>query len=360
MPDRSVTTADELRRTAAPGVRLDPLTKAPVVVARERQHRPNLPLTNCPFCPGGLEGREPYEVRWFKNRWPPLPDERCEVVLFSPEHAQSLGSLDRRQLELVITLWTERTEVLRARRDVGYVLIFENRGTDVGSTIAHPHGQMSAFAQVPPVPLVELENGSCPICDELSERGRPGSSHKRRLVAVAAGWQAWTTWAPSYPFELLVAPEEHVGDLGEARPTHAGLAEVLGRVLASLDGLFSAPMPYMLWCHQRPSDGRRWPTAHLHFHIAPTRRDEGVARYVASGELGSGVMFNPVDPDDAASRLRKGGRRQPTDRVVTKRAWRQARQRRRGRRPAPRATRPAAPHASRRRPSLWLDHDRDG
>ncbi|MGH9107086.1 MAG: galactose-1-phosphate uridylyltransferase [Acidimicrobiales bacterium] len=288
-----------------PDFRRDPLTHALVVVAKERQHRPNLPGTGCPFCPGGLEAPESYQVRWFENRWPPLPCGRCEIVLFSPKHSQSLGSLGAGQLALVVSLWTERTEVLGARDDVQYVLIFENRGSDVGATIAHPHGQIYAFAEVPPVPLTELEAGRCAVCAEISGDGRPGASHRRRLVAQTGGWQAWTVWAPSYPFELLVAPEEHVGDLAEARPSHTGLARVLKQSLSALDGLFSDIMPYMLWCHQRPTDGSAWPAAHLHFHIAPNRRGKGVARYVASGELGSGIMFNPVDPDEAAFRLRE-------------------------------------------------------
>ncbi|HTW06482.1 MAG TPA: hypothetical protein VME46_03175, partial [Acidimicrobiales bacterium] len=157
---------------------------------------------------------------------------------------------------------------------------------------------------VPPVPLHELEGESCAICEELAGKGAAGASHGRRVVADGVGWQAWSVWAPSYPFELLIAPTEHLADLAAARPVHRGLAEVLPACLASLDALFSSPMPYMLWCHQRPTDGKSWPTAHLHFHVAPTRRDEGVARYVASGELGSGVMFNPVDPEEAAARLR--------------------------------------------------------
>lgn len=287
-------------------IRQDPLSQVPVVVARGRQHRPNLPsVESCPFCPGGLEAPEPYDVRWFKNRWPPLPGERCEIVLFSPEHTQSLGSLHEDQLGLVVSLWTARTEALGSRPDVDYVLVFENRGREVGATISHPHGQIYAFDHVPPVPLTELRGPSCAICDELNGKGEPGTTHAGRVVASANGWQAWTVWAPSYPYELLVAPEQHVGDLAEARPTHDGLVAVLKQALSALDSLFSEPMPYMLWCHQRPTDGGIWPTAHLHFHVAPTLRDKGVARYVASGELGSGVMFNPVDPKEAADRLRQ-------------------------------------------------------
>jgi UDPglucose--hexose-1-phosphate uridylyltransferase len=285
--------------------RQDPLSKALVVVARGRQDRPNLPSADfCPFCPGGLEAPDKYEVRWFNNRWPPLPGDLCEVVLFSPEHDQSLGSLSPHQLGLVVLLWAERTEILGARPDVDYVLIFENRGREVGATISHPHGQIYSFGYVPPVPSAELRASSCAICDELEGKGPAGVSHRRRVVASSKGWRAWTVFAPSYPYELLIAPKQHVGDLPEASPSHEGLVKVLKKTLTALDALFDEPMPYMLWCHQRPTDGGDWPTAHLHFHIAPTRRDKGVARFVASGELGSGVMFNPVDPEDAARRLK--------------------------------------------------------
>jgi UDPglucose--hexose-1-phosphate uridylyltransferase len=79
------------------------------------------------------------------------------------------------------------------------------------------------------------------------------------------------------------------------------LIDVLGR----LDRLFDAPMPYMMWFHQRPTDGGEWPNAWLHAHIAPLYRAAGTQRFVAAGELGSGVFFNPVDPADAAARLRE-------------------------------------------------------
>ena len=287
--------------------RLDVLTSTPVVLVRARQGRPNLPRTitkaECPFCPGGLEAPEPYVVRWFKNRWPPLPDGRAEIVLFSPEHDESLGSLPAEQVERVVTLWTERTVSLGSRPDVDYVLLFENRGAEVGATIPHPHGQIFAFTAVPPVPGRELANDHCAICAEMSGKGTAGASHTARIVASSGSWQVWAVWAPSYPFELLAAPAEHLGDL-PAAAGQKGLAQVLRAGLGALDGLFGEPMPYMMWCHQKPSDGKRWPSAHVHFHVAPTRRAKGVVRYVASGEIGSGVMFNPVDPEQAAERLR--------------------------------------------------------
>jgi galactose-1-phosphate uridylyltransferase len=60
--------------------------------------------------------------------------------------------------------------------------------------------------------------------------------------------------------------------------------------------------PYLFWFHQAPAaGGDEW---HVHAHIAPPLRAAGVLRYVASGELGSGTLSNPVVPEDAARALR--------------------------------------------------------
>ncbi len=112
--------------------------------------------------------------------------------------------------------------------------------------------------------------------------------------------------AAGWPFELLVRPDVHAPDLpGAGTDGRHGLAAALVDALGRLDRVFAAPMPYMLWVHQRPTDGGAWPAAHLHVHVAPLFRSPGVARFVAAGELGSGVFFNPVDPVVAAAQLRE-------------------------------------------------------
>jgi galactose-1-phosphate uridylyltransferase len=42
----------------------------------------------------------------------------------------------------------------------------------------------------------------------------------------------------------------------------------------------------------------------VHAHIAPLLRSSGTVRFVAAGELGGGLIVNPVDPIDAARALR--------------------------------------------------------
>ena len=102
--------------------------------------------------------------------------------------------------------------------------------------------------------------------------------------------------AASWPFELLIAPIGTVPDLTDVGCDRDGLAAVLVDALARLDQLFDAPMPYMMWIHQRPTDGGVWPGARVHLHVAPQFRTAGTPRFVAAAEVGGGVFFNPVSP----------------------------------------------------------------
>lgn len=285
---------------------VDALTGQHVVVVPARQGRPNLPDEGCPFCVGGREAPEAYDVRWFPNRWPSLGDGRAEVILFSPDHDASLGTLGVGQVRRVVDLWAERTTALGVRDDVAYVLIFENRGAEIGATIRHPHGQIYAFDRIPPVPATEEARaetrGSCAICDELGRPEGPGP----RLVARSGTWSAWIPAASPHPYGLLFASDRHVGSLPDLDDDErTGLATLLRRVLGGLDTLFEEETPYMCWIHQRPTDGVERPWPHVHVEVVPFRRAVGVNRYVAGAELGSGVFVNSVAAADAAAALRR-------------------------------------------------------
>ncbi len=308
-------------------LRFDPLTRAWVNIVGHRQSRPNLPADDCPFCPGGLEAPEPYDVRWFTNRWAALtPGDAldlaaaeaagttrlpgvgaCEVVLFSPEHEQSLAGLGPAGVRKVVDVWADRTAALLARPEVDYVLVFENRGREVGATIDHPHGQIYGYPFVPPVPAAEAaiarEHG-CPVCAETTGEAAAGA----RVVYDDGDWLAWVPYASAYAYGVRIAPRAHhpsIAALGDR--DRDALSAVLTDVLGRYDRLWAPPrpgylFPYLLWFHQAPaSGGDEW---HLHAHVAPPLRAPGVQRFVASGELGSGTLSNPVIPEAAAEALR--------------------------------------------------------
>lgn len=275
-------------------LRVDPHLGTRVHVVGARQRRPNLPSDGCPFCVGGREAPAPYDVHWFPNRWPAMPGERCEVILYTSDHDADLWSLGAAGVRRVIDLWAERTRVLGARDDVDLVLVFENRGAEVGATISHPHGQIYAYDHVPERPARRLAAGWRPDAD-------PG----RRLVARAGTWSAVVPYAPSYPVEFSIAASTPIGDLvaadEEQRDT---LAQLLVDVLARLDQLHDRPMPYMMWLNQRPSDGSS-PDAWFNIEIVSPWRDAGVQRFIAAAEVACQEYFNPVVPEELAERLRR-------------------------------------------------------
>lgn len=275
-------------------VRVDPALGIVVHVVGHRQSRPNLPSNTdsrrCPFCPGGLEAPVDYDVRWFANRWPAMTGERCEVILYSPRHDASIATLSVEQVRRVVDLWAERTVVLGARDDVAYVLVFENRGAEVGATISHPHGQIYAYDHVPDRPARLLS--------------RPPDIDDACTIATDDHWISFVPWAPVHPTAVTIAPlgaRGHVGELTDAE--RDSLARTLVDTARRLDALFDTEIPYMMWINQRPFDGTL-PDAVMTIEFVSPWRDRELPRYVAAAEIGAGEYFNPVVPEELAERLR--------------------------------------------------------
>lgn len=281
-----------------PNLRVDPILGTLVHVVGTRQARPNLPSTGCPFCVGGLEAAEPYDVRWFRNRWPAMEGDRCEVVLYTPIHDATFPSLGVDGARKVIDLWAERTSELGARDDVDYVLVFENRGPEVGATIAHPHGQIYAYDHVP-----------SRQARRLAGRWAPDPSPGERLIVEQPGWRAWVPYAPSFPVSIEVAPVDRVPDLPAMDDCcRDGLATILIDVLARLDRMYDQALPYMMWLNQRPTVDAgvdpAYDDAWFSIEIVSPWRRAGVPRFIAAAEVASDEFFNPVIPEDVAATLR--------------------------------------------------------
>ncbi len=285
-------------------VRTDPWLGTMVHVVASRQNRPNLPSSGCPFCVGGLEAPEPYTVKSIPNRWPPMPDERCEVVLYTSDHDARLATLPAPQLSALIDLWAQRTEVLGARNDVDYVLIFENSGRDVGATIDHPHGQLYAFDHVPDRPMRRMAAGWKP---------HPAPE---RLVAQYDGWTATVQSSSPYPLAIEIAPIERVPDLMSMNAQQrTGFGAILQDVFSRIERLHDGPTPTMMWFNQRPTltaararDLDGYADAWFNVEVVSPWRAPGVMRYIAAAEVATGEYFIPVVPEQLAERLRDASR----------------------------------------------------
>ena len=273
--------------------RIDPHTGSRVHIVAARQNRPNSPTTICPFCVGGLEAPNDYTVKSIANRWPALDSGACEVVLYSSQHDASLVSIAPGGIRDVIDLWAERTEKLLRQDNIEYVLIFENRGTEVGATIQHPHGQIYAFDHVP-ARQHRL----------LTAQWSPDTKIESREIISTKYFTVYAQYASIHPVSLVVAPRERVATVCELTDAQRNdFSEVLHQTFSALDLLFDEPLPYMMWINQS-ADAKTYKNPWMHMEIVSPWRAPNVQRFIAAAEVSTEEYFNPVDPADIAQRLR--------------------------------------------------------
>jgi UDPglucose--hexose-1-phosphate uridylyltransferase len=316
-------------------LRWHPLLREWVITATERQERTFLPPKDyCPLCPtrpGGAPtelATADFHVAVFENRFPALqPDPPppaidgtdrfpvapargvCEVIVYTPQHEGTLAERSVDQIEELVYVWQDRTRELGAHDFVDYVYIFENKGTAIGVTLTHPHGQIYAFPFVPPRLERELESQAayqalhrrCLVCDLVAAERADG----RRLVLEGERFTAAVPFYARFPYEVHVWARRHVGALtglesGEVRD----LARVLKGILLKYDNLWGISMPYMMVLKQCPTDGRPGDADHFRIEFYPPHRTKEKLKYLASVETGAGTFINDTLAEERAAALR--------------------------------------------------------
>jgi len=320
-------------------IRYDVLVDQWVVIASHRQGRTFLPPTDeCPLCPS-TPGRlteipgPDYEVVVFENRFPSLSQGveqivgggagevhdgeafvrrpgigRCEVVCFTSDHDASFAHLKPEQVATVLEAWTDRTRELSTLPGVEQVFVFENRGEEIGVTLAHPHGQIYAYPFVPPQTLRMVHaaerhrevHGGCLFCAVVAAERQA----RVRVVAESDEWVAFVPHAARWPFEVHLYPRRHVPDLTALDDAQrAEFPAIYLDVLRRFDGIFGTQMPYIAGWQQAPvhSDRR---LGHVFLQVFSIRRAPGKLKYLAGSEAAMGVFINDIAPERAAEMLR--------------------------------------------------------
>ena len=284
-----------------------------VVYAIHRQDRTFLPAReHCPLCPtrpGGEQTEIPFpafEIAVFENRFPAFeaPRGAAEVVVYTDRHDDSLGTLAPARAEALMWVWRQRFQELGAREDVEYVMIFENRGVEVGVTLHHPHGQIYGYPFLPPVPRLELAAdarlGGCAPCELLRRELEDG----RRIVYENEAVVAYVPHAARWPYEAHVVPREHRPSLLECEPEELRLlADGLQTLARGYDMLFDRLFPYVMVVHQAPTAGASAGQGHLHVEFYPPLRTAEKLKYLAGSEQGAGTFISDVLPEESAAIL---------------------------------------------------------
>lgn len=328
-----------------PELRKDPVTGRWVVIAPDRQKRPNdfrierasvLGAENCPFCPGHESMTPPevlayrpdggpadsggWEVRVVPNKIPALcldgaPGRQTEglfeqmngvgaheVIIESPEHSKTLAMMSEPEIERVLWAYRERMNDLKRDRRLRYILIFKNQGPSAGATLAHTHSQLIGLPIVPDYMRDEIEGARrhfsekrcCLFCDIIRQEAADG----RRVVHENGEVIALSPWAPRFPYETWLLPKMHGARFEDApRQQYEGLARMIKSVLMRIDRALERP-DYNLLIHSLPFSEQAADLYHWHVEILPklTR--------TAGFEWGTGFYINTTSPEEATRTLR--------------------------------------------------------
>jgi UDPglucose--hexose-1-phosphate uridylyltransferase len=331
--------ADKREKVEQPTIgelRLDPLVNEWVAMAAHRQGRVFLPPKElCPLCPSTGENltevpEDDFEVVVFDNKSPSLrppdgdwalpdmagPDTdtgsaagKCEVICFTADHGQSFKDLSTERIRVLLEAWMDRTRELSKEKFIHHIAPFENRGEEVGVTLAHPHGQIYAYSYIPPkvsrmleVAKKHKERTGKVLFDEIVARE---IKEEERIVAENKHWVAYVPYAARYSFEIHVVPKVSVADLSELTPEVADAYPAIAKeVLQRLDGVFDIPMAYIAAWHQAPvREGRD--LLRLHWQITSVRRAPGKLKYLAGSESSMGAFIMDLRPEQSAAQLRE-------------------------------------------------------
>lgn len=329
-----------------PHVRFNPLNESWVLVSPHRLERPwqgQVEATpqetslaydpDCYLCPGNARARgvrnPPYSGTFvFDNDFAALRPEtpggefregdlllarsepgRCRVVCFSPRHDLTLARMDVKAIGAVVDTWCEEFTQLAAQPNVRAVQIFENRGTLMGCSNPHPHGQIWADASVPDGLAGEVvsqaayfEKHRRTLLEDYwrleINKGERVVCTNEHFVVVVPFWAIW-------PYECLLVSRRPMPSLPELTAAERqGLAEILRRLTIRYDNLFKTSFPYTMGFHQQPTDGSAYPGFHLHAHFyPPLLRSATVRKFMVGYELLARPQRD-ITPETAAAQLR--------------------------------------------------------
>jgi UDPglucose--hexose-1-phosphate uridylyltransferase len=326
--------------------RWHPLREEWVIVAAHRQNRPwsgetiervetVLPgyLPDCYLCPGNLrvsgKRNADYQGTYvFDNDLPCVGAEApgdlaaapgiynsrpargiARVVCYSPQHNLALAELEAVEIENLLRVWQDQYAELSNRKDIKHVLIFENKGNEVGVSNPHPHCQIYATNFV----FKTIETEALAGQRHLQETGRvlfqdileAEREDGRRIICENETAIAFMPYFARYAYEVYVAPKQthpHLAALSSDEVRD--FAAVLRSVVVRFDNLWQMPFPYVMPLHQAPTDGADYQGFHFHIEFHSPLRRPNLLKYLAGPEIGGGNFLSDTAPEEKAAELR--------------------------------------------------------
>ena len=232
----------------------------------------------------------------------------CRVICFSPLHNLTLAEMPPEEIAKVVSLWRDQYAELASQYD--WVQIFENKGSVMGCSNPHPHGQIWASSSIPTLATKEessmasyYERSGTPLLQSVvDEEIKSGE----RVVELTEHWLAIVPFWAVWPFEILLLPRVSVPTLNDlAQDAGQDLANILSRLLIRYDNLFETSFPYSMGWHNAPGNSPQpnaW-TVHAHFY-PPLLRSASVKKFMVGYEM-LGEPQRDITSEQAAKMLRE-------------------------------------------------------
>jgi len=233
----------------------------------------------------------------------------CKVLCFSPDHSLTIPQLEIEAIEKVITLWQKEYQELGAVEYINHVQIFENKGSVMGSSNPHPHGQIWAQSSIPGEAQKKLasqleywnENKTSLLQDylkqELELQERIVIQNKDFVTLVPF----WATW----PYEAMILPKRAMQSISEMSETEKkSFAEILKKTTQVFDKIFNTSFPYSSGIAQAPTDGNDHPEWCMHMSFyPPLLRSATVKKFMVGYEM-FGEAQRDLTPEMSCEKMR--------------------------------------------------------
>lgn len=332
-------------------IRRDRLHSQYVLIAPERMRRPDIAtlpksyrVKVCPFCEGNeimtpneiqaVRENGPNQAHWKVRVVPNLYkavqielEDRSrrvgmfesspgvgahEIVIDTPCHDCRIADLDTRQIKDWLSTIASRIADLRGDDRLIHASVFKNHGDAAGATQQHPHTQIIVLPIMPTNELKLLERhmqyysrtGRSKV-EDILENERLA---EKRIISEREGFTAYCPYASAYPFEVIIAPRNAWASLYELnRDDMAGLADLMKEVFSRLDkqlGRFDFNLAFRLApLNANFENAPFFPQLKDIFRF--TIRIMPRIYRLGGFELSTGMIVNPVKPEEAAKLLRE-------------------------------------------------------
>jgi UDPglucose--hexose-1-phosphate uridylyltransferase len=231
----------------------------------------------------------------------------CRVICFSPRHDLTLPEMPIEAIGNVVEVWCQQSEELGKK--YRWVQVFENKGSMMGCSNPHPHGQIWAGDWLPNEPQKEDHHQRAYLQKHdavlLLDYVREEVQRSERIVVENPSWLAIVPYWALWPFETILLPREHTLRLPDLSPSQRqDLASILKQLLIRYDNLFETSFPYSMGWHGAPfndGDNGHW-QLHAHFY-PPLLRSATVKKFMVGYEMLAEAQRD-LTAEQAAQRLR--------------------------------------------------------